>query len=108
MTVIMDDRELRKLSRQDLLEMLVELSRENEKLKAELEETQKKLQSKRIRISEAGNIAEASLQLNNVFEAAQKAAAQYLANIQLLERQKQKEIAQLRAMRNKPDETEDS
>ena len=35
-------------------------------------------------LSQAGNIAEAALALNGVFEAAQKAADQYLENIQMM------------------------
>lgn len=108
MTVIMDDRELRKLSRQDLLEMLVELSRENEKLKNELDMANKKLQSRRIRIEEAGNIAEASLRLNNVFESAQAAATQYLENLEALEKKKQQELEKVRELRKKLNEKEDA
>ena len=39
---------------------------------------------RRILLEKAGSIAEASLQLNGVFEAAQKAADQYVENIQSL------------------------
>lgn len=90
---------LRKLTREQLLEMLVELSKENEELRAELEKTQKELQSKRIRIAKAGDIAEASLKLNRVFEAARDAASQYVANIKVLEKQKQMEMEKITALR---------
>ncbi len=100
----MDDRELKKLSRQDLLEMLVELSRENEKLKQQLDAANKELESKRIRLSEAGNIAEAAMRVNQVFETAQAAASQYLANIRLMEIQKQKELERLKAHNSGKDE----
>ena len=40
--------------------------------------------SRRIELEEAGSIAEASLRLNGVFEAAQKAADQYLENLRRL------------------------
>lgn len=108
MTVIMDDRDLRKLSRQDLLEMLVELSRENEKLKNELDMANKKLQSRRIRSEEAGNIAEASLRLNNVFESAQAAATQYLENLEALEKKKRQELEKVRELRRNLNEKEDA
>ena len=77
----MTDQELRKLSRKDLLELLISQSRERDTLQAELEEVKAELRSRRICIEHAGSIAEASLQLNGVFEAAQAAAQQYLENI---------------------------
>lgn len=77
----MTDKELRKLSRIDLLELLLEKSRENEKLKEELEQVKAQLDDRKINIEKAGSIAEASLVLNGVFQAAQAAADQYLENL---------------------------
>ena len=76
----MTDRELRKLSRAELLELLLEESRENERLRAQLQEMNEKLADRAIRIERAGSIAEAALQLNGVFQA----AAQYLENVRRL------------------------
>ena len=104
----MNDRDLRRLSRQELMEMLLELTKENEKLRDELELTKNELQSKRITIEEAGSIAEASLKLNKVFEAAQNAAAQYLRNIQLLEKAKRQEAKKVLELRKQLDGTENS
>lgn len=104
----MDDRDLRRLSRQEMLEMLLELTRENEELKAELENMKNELQSKRIAVEEAGNIAEASLKLNKVFEDAQNAADQYLKNIQLLEKYKKQEVRKILELRKKLDGKEES
>lgn len=75
------DKELRKLSRIDLLELLLEKSRENEKLKEELEQVKAKLADRKINIEKAGSIAQAALALNGVFQAAQAAADQYLENL---------------------------
>lgn len=77
----MTEKELRRLSRMDLLEMLLEQSREVERLQKELETVRKQLEDRRIMEQEAGSIAEAALRLNKVFEAAQQAADQYLENI---------------------------
>ena len=77
----MTEKELRRLSRMDLLEMLLEQSREVERLQKELETVKNQLSDRRIMEQEAGSIAEASLKLNKVFEAAQQAADQYLENI---------------------------
>lgn len=78
---VMTDRELRKLSRKDLLELLLAQSREVDALKDELERTKAALSDRQIHIEKAGSIAEAALRLNGVFEAAQAAADQYLENV---------------------------
>lgn len=80
----MRDKELRKLNRRELLEMMLELSRENDRLKAQLKQAQEQLMDKKLDIDNAGSIAEASLQVNKFFEAAQSAAEQYLDNIRML------------------------
>lgn len=79
----MTEKELRRLSRMDLLEMLLEQSREVERLQKELETVKNQLSDRRIMEQESGSIAEASLKLNKVFEAAQQAADQYLENIRI-------------------------
>ena len=77
----MTDKELKKLTRAELLEMLLIQSREKQHLEEELQEVKRKLEEKEIRIAESGSIAEAALKLSGVFEAAQKAADQYLENV---------------------------
>lgn len=81
----MTEKELKRLSRSELLEMLIGQMEENEQLKTELEKARKKAESRQIAIDRAGSIAEAALALNGVFDAAQAAAAQYLENIQQTE-----------------------
>lgn len=77
----MTDKELKHLSRAELLEMLLAQMEENEKLKRRLQDAEADLDNRRIAISEAGTMAEAALRLNGVFEAADLAAKQYLENI---------------------------
>ena len=77
----MTDKELRKLRRGELLEMLLEQTKENEALKNRIADLEARIDSREIVIKESGSIAEAALKLNGVFEAAQKAAEQYLENI---------------------------
>ena len=77
----MTDQELRKLSRKDLLELLISQGRERDTLQAELEQVKAAWKNRQLHIEQAGSIAEAALQLNGVFEAAQAAAQQYLENI---------------------------
>lgn len=77
----MTDKELRKLTRTELLELLLVQSRELDKVNRELENLQLQLEKREIALHQAGNIAEAALQLNGIFEAAQAAADQYLENV---------------------------
>ena len=84
----MTNNELKKLSRADLLEMLIDQSTELEALRKKLASAEAALQKRQIAIDQAGSIAEASLLLNGVFEAAERACQQYTDNIrQLSERQ---------------------
>lgn len=78
----MTSKELKKLTRSELLKMLIARSKEVSALKEQLDTANKSLSDRKIILENAGSIAEASLQLNGVFEAAQNAAEQYLENIQ--------------------------
>ena len=80
----MTDRELKKLRRADLLELLLDERRENERLRAELKRAHEQLDDRAIRLEKAGSIAEAALRLNGVFEAAEAAAVQYVENVRCL------------------------
>ena len=80
----MTEREMRRLSRADLLEMLIDQSKEMEKLRQKLEAAEAALARREIIIGSAGSIAEASLRLNGVFEAAQAACEQYIDNVRRL------------------------
>lgn len=80
----MTDKELRRLSRTDLLELLLAQRRENEQLRCILDQTQAQLADRTIQIDKAGSIAEASLQLSGIFNAAQDSCKYYMDNIKLL------------------------
>ena len=82
----MTDNELKKLNRKEPLEILIEQSSEIEQLQNALQKAEAKLQDRELKIRNAGSLAEASLVLNGVFEAAQAAADQYLENIRNSER----------------------
>lgn len=87
----MTDKQLRKLNRRELLEMLITQTRRVEQLEKQLEEANKKLYDKMIIIENSGSLAEAVMKLNGVFEAAQNAAQQYLDNIQNMAQQQVKQ-----------------
>lgn len=87
----MSGKELRRMKRGDLLELLIEQSRESARLKGrisslddEVSDLSRKLNDRTIKIEKAGSIAEASFLLNNVIESAEAAAAQYLENLRAL------------------------
>lgn len=77
----MTDKELKRLKRVDLFELLIAQSRENDRLRAELEEARSKLEARELTLKQTGSIAEAALRLNKVFEAAQAAADQYILSV---------------------------
>lgn len=77
----MTPKELKRLSRGDLLEMLLDLSKENEQLRKENLDLRKQIVDRTLVIENSGSLAEAAMHLNGVFEAAQKACDQYRMNI---------------------------
>lgn len=85
----MADRDLRKMNRKELLELLIASEKENDQLKEQLQQQTVQLRSRELQIKNAGSIAEAALALNGVFESADKAAAQYLENIKRCSEQQQ-------------------
>lgn len=78
----MDDKQLRRLSRRDLLGLLEELSRENDRLRAELDEANRKLEDRCVRLQRCGSMAEAALELGGVFEAADRAVDIYRQSVE--------------------------
>lgn len=78
----MDDKKFRKISKKELLEILLVQAKRIEELETELVKTKEELHSKKIAINEAGSLAEASLKLNEIFEVAQKSIEQYKFNIE--------------------------
>lgn len=80
----MDEKQLRKLRRTDLLELLVSQAERIETLEAQVADLQEKLEDRQIILENAGSIAEAALQLNRIFETAQQTADQYLASVKRL------------------------
>ena len=78
----MTDHEFRRLTREDLIEIIYELQKNVQQLEAENEQLKARLSEKQLKIENAGSIAEAALALNGVFGAAQAAADQYLEQVQ--------------------------
>ena len=77
----MTEREMRRLSRADLLEMLIEQSAELEALQAKYAAAQEKLEKREVDLQQAGTLAEAALRFNGVFDAADAAAQEFMDTV---------------------------
>ena len=92
----MTKKDLRRLTRIELIELLHAQSREIDQVKADLERTEAELERtesdlaiekeknarRQLTIANAGSIAEAVVGLSGIFETAQKAADDYLYEVQ--------------------------
>lgn len=75
----MTEKELRKLKRFQVLELLIIQIKENEDLRQQLTDMESRRQERDIQLANLGSVAEVSMELHGVFAAAQKAADDYLA-----------------------------
>ena len=90
-------KELKKLSRRELVDIIYQMKKNEQQMQEQIAALQEALQEKRIRIEEAGSIAEAAMSVANVFQAAQTAADLYLQEIVNMKAKTQKECAKLLA-----------
>lgn len=78
----MTEKELKKLSRREILELLMIQTQRAEELEKMTADLKKQLSENRVFSKSPGNIAQTALQLNGVFESAQAAADLYINNIE--------------------------
>lgn len=81
----MADKELRKMNRTELIDIIYALQQREERLKEENAVLQEKLNDRIVKIENAGNIAEAVIALNNIFQNAQEAADQYVESVRSIQ-----------------------
>ena len=74
----MTEKELRKMNRYQLLELLIAQTERGDRLETALEEANGLIAAQEIKLESLGSIAEASLELSGVFQAAQNAADIYV------------------------------
>ena len=74
----MTEKDLKRLSRKQLLELLLKQTQRADAMEEALAKAEERLRDKTLIESEAGTMAEAALRLNGVFEACDAAAAQFL------------------------------
>lgn len=88
----MNEKELRKISRKELLELLLEQTNRIVDLEKELADAKAKLEDKRIMLNEAGNLAEASLKITGLFQKTMETCKIYSDNIEELNSRIEKEV----------------
>ena len=97
----MTDKEFKRLNRAQLIDIIYQLQLQLDKVNEEKRELEGELADKRLRLSAAGNIAEAALEINDCFRSAQNAAEQYLNEIKAIreetEAERQRILAQAQA-----------
>lgn len=90
----MTDKEFKRLKRADLIEIIYRLQENEEKYRQAIDHMAKQLGERQTKLEHAGSIAEASLALSGVFEAAQEAADRYLEDIRRLKEEAAQELEQ--------------
>ena len=97
----MTDKEFKRLSRAQLIDIIYQFQLQIDKLTEQNKELERKLADKRLRLRNAGNIADAALEINDCFRSAQNAAEQYLNEIKAVreetEAERQSILAQAQA-----------
>lgn len=77
----MISKELKKLNRRELVDIIYQLKKNEEQLKEKIASLEADLQDKRIHLSVAGSIAEAATDITGIFSVAQSTADLYLNEI---------------------------
>ena len=97
----MTDQEFKRLNRAQLSEIIYQFQMKVDTLTEQNQELERELADKRLRLNNAGNIADAALEINDCFRSAQNAAEQYLNEIKAIreetEAERQRILEQARA-----------
>ena len=73
----MTEKELKKLNRYQLLELLLVQTKRADQLQEQVDELKEQMESRALNLSKLGSIAEAAMQVSGVLEASQRAADLY-------------------------------
>ena len=97
----MTDKEFKRLNRAQLIEIIYQFQMKVDTLTEQNQELERELADKRLRLNNAGNIADAALEINDCFRSAQNAAEQYLNEIKAIreetEAERQRILTEARA-----------
>lgn len=93
----MVSKELRKLNRRELIEVIYQMKKNEHQMQEKITALEAALEEKRLRISEAGSVAEAAVSITNVLNAAQEAADLYLHEIACMKAEAEQECERILA-----------
>lgn len=88
-------KELKRLSRRELVDIIYQLKKNEQEHREKIEALEEELQDKRIRVSVAGSIAEAATDITRIFSTAQRTADLYLCEIAAMKEETEKECAKM-------------
>ena len=88
-------KELKHLSRKELVDIIYQLKKNEDEMKEEIEALKKELEDKHFRLSAAGSIADASVAVTDLLATAQKTADIYLREIEELRAKTEEEYAKM-------------
>ena len=89
------EKELKKLNRRELVDIIYQMKKNEQRMQEEITSLEEALDDKRVHISEAGSIADAAVDITQIFSAAQKTADLYLHEISAMKEETEKECAKM-------------
>lgn len=96
----MNGKELKRLSRRELVEIIYQLKKNEQEMQEKLDAMQQEIEDKRIKISNAGSIADAATSITELFNISQTTADIYLQEIVAMKEETKKECEQMIAEAN--------
>ena len=90
----MTDKEFRQLNRSELIDIIYEYQKQEEELRAEIAELKLQLEDRNFKITNAGSIADAVVNISGILEETQRMADEYLAAVKETGEQMRKEYLQ--------------
>lgn len=97
MSVADTEKDIKKLSRTELVDVIYQLKKSEQKLEEQVQTLQAALDEKNLRMENVGSVAEASLALTDIFANAQTAADAYLEEIRTRRAAVEEECSRLSA-----------
>lgn len=91
----MSSKELKKLNRRELVDVIYQLKKNEDALKERIAALEAELEDRRIHLSVAGSIADAATEITNIFSVAQSTADIYLREISSMKEETAKECEKM-------------
>ena len=89
------ERELKKLNRRELVDVIYQMKKNEQQMQEETAALKEALEEKRIRISVAGSIAEAAVDVTKILSTAQATADLYLQEIACMKKETEETCAKM-------------